>query len=211
VTQKQTDYQTLQSGSFLDIPKGMNYVAPPGAANSTAHLEIFQSLLRSAGNRHNAPEWLVSADASNNNYASSLTAESPFLRNCLRLQSFYKRPFLRVVAAALKNAAMAGRLPGNICDLIDLTATPPSLETRDKGAEAAANQIYATMGVKSVPTIAHELGLDWEAELLNQQEYQQESGNAGPLPTDPDSLGPDEDLPPTAPPTPESKRPRWRV
>ena len=198
VTQKETDYQTLQSGSFLDIPKGMNYVAPPGANNSTAHLEIFQSLLRSAGNRHNAPEWLVSADASNNNYASSLTAESPFLRNCLRLQSFYKRPFLRVITAALKNAAMAGRLPGNICDLIDLTATPPSLETRDKNAEASANQIYATMGVKSVPTIAHELGLDWEAELANQQEYQQESGNAGPLPTDPASLGPDDEEQPVA-------------
>jgi hypothetical protein len=44
-----------------------------------------------------------------------------------------------------------------------------------------------------VPTIAHELGLDWETELANQQEYQQESGAAGALPTDPASLGSDDD------------------
>lgn len=202
VTMKETDYQTLQSGSFLDIPKGMNYVPPPGAANASAHLEVFQALLRSAGNRHNAPEWLVSSDASNNNYASSLTAESPFLRTCVRLQKFYERPFKRVITAAIKTAAKAGLLPSNILDLIDLQITAPSVETRNKSEEAQANQVYATLGIKSPQTIAHEIGLDWDTELANQQEARQELGTASPLPTDPGQLSqqgelfpPEEDAP----------------
>lgn len=193
VTLKETDYQTLKSGSFLDIPKGMNYVPPPGAQNAAAHLEVFQSLLRSAGNRHNAPEWLVSSNASNNNYSSSLTAESPFLRNCVRLQKFYERPFRRVILSAIETAAKAGRLPLNILELIDIQVTAPSVETRDKAMEAQANQVYSTLGIKSPQTIAHEIGLDWDTELVNQQEARQELGVASQLPTNPDSLPPEED------------------
>ena len=184
VTQRATDFQQIKSGTFVDIPKGMNFVPPPGAAANaiSGHLEVFQALLRSAGNRHNAPEWLVSADASNNNYASSMTAESPFLRHCKRLQEFYKRPFLRVIKAAIENAIDAGKLPTNIMEFIDITATPPELEVQDKNNQAMANQIYAGMGVKSRQTIAHELGLDWDTELTNQQEYAEQMGAASPLP-----------------------------
>jgi hypothetical protein len=160
----------------------MNYVPPPGAAASQGHLQIMQALLRSAGNRHNAPEWLVSSDASNNNYASSMTAESPFLRHCKRLQELYKRPFLKVIKAAIQNAADAGLLPINILDFVDISATPPELEVQDKAGMAQANQAYVAMGVKSRQTVAQELGLDWDTEITNNQEYAEQMGGGAPLP-----------------------------
>lgn len=184
LTAKQQDYQQLRSGSFLDIPKGMNYIAPPAAASAAAHLEVFQSLLRSAGNRHNAPEWLVSSNAANNNYASSLTAESPFLRNCLALQESIKRPFCRVIKAAIQNAAMAGQLPANVLELVDVQVIAPSVETRDRIQEAQANQVYSTLRVKSPQTIAQEIGLDWDEELTNWEELTGDGGLPGPLPMD---------------------------
>ena len=184
LTGKQNDFQQLRSGSFLDIPKGMNYIPPPAAASAAAHLEIFQSLLRSAGNRHNAPEWLVSSNAANNNYASSLTAESPFLRNCLALQQTLKRPFCRVMYSAISNAAAAGQLPDNILDLIDVQVIAPSVETRDRVQEAQANQIYSTMRVKSPQTVANEIGLNWDEELTNWEELTMDGGMPGPLPMD---------------------------
>ena len=184
LTGKQQDFQQLRSGSFLDIPKGMNYITPPAAASAAAHLEVFQSLLRSAGNRHNAPEWLVSSNAANNNYASSLTAESPFLRNCLALQEAVKRPFLRVMRAALQNAAMAGQLPPNVLDAVEIQVVPPSVETRDRVQEAQTNQVYSTLRVKSPQTIAQEIGLDWDEEMANWDEVTQDAGLPGPLPTD---------------------------
>lgn len=182
VTQRATDFQQIKSGTFLDIPKGMNYVPPPGAAASQGHLEIMQALLRSAGNRHNAPEWLVSSDASNNNYASSMQAESPFLRHCKRLQELYKRSFLKVIKAAVQNAADAGLLPLNILDFVDISATPPELEVQDKSGVAQANQTYVAMGVKSRQTVAQELGLDWDTEVTNNQEYAEQMGGGAPLP-----------------------------
>ena len=185
LTGKQNDFQQLKSGSFLDIPKGMNYTAPPAAASAAAHLEVFQSLLRSAGNRHNAPEWLVSSNASNNNYASSLTAESPFLRNCLALQETIKRPFCRVIKAALQNAAMAGQLPAEIMAMVDVQVTAPSVETRDRILEAQANQVYHTLRVKSPQTIAQEIGLDWDEQTANWDEAMQDAGMPGPLPANP--------------------------
>lgn len=175
-TGRQQDFQKLEAGSFLDIPKGMVYVPPPAAANSAVHLEVFQGLLRSAGNRHNAPEWLVSSDSSNGNYASSLTAEAPFTRHCVRLQEFYKSHFMKVIKAAIQSAITAKMLPINTLNLVNLTVKAPSVETRDKAAEANANQIYATLGIKSKQTIAQELGLDWEQEEVNQHEA---NGGAG--------------------------------
>lgn len=176
MTQKGTEYQQIKSGTFIDIPKGLNYVPPPAAANSSGHLEVLQALLRSAGNRHNAPEWLVSSDASNNNYASSMTAESPFLRHCKRLQKLYERAFLIVIKAAIQNAADAGKLPTNILKYIDIVATAPQLEVQDLSGAASANQTYVSLGIKSRQTVAQELGLDWDTEMTNQQEYAEQLG-----------------------------------
>jgi hypothetical protein len=195
---RQQDFQKIEAGSFLDIPKGMTYVPPPAAANSAAHLEVFQGLLRSAGNRHNAPEWLVSSDASNGNYASSLTAEAPFTRHCVRLQEFYKGHFTRVIKAAIQTAIQAGLLPKNALNLVDLHVKAPSVETRDKAAEASANQIYSTLGVKSKQTIAQEIGLDWEDEEVNQHEAAT-SGSGGStlkMPDEQDQQEPEEEAQP---------------
>lgn len=178
---RQQDFQKIEAGSFLDIPKGMTYVPPPAAANSAAHLEVFQGLLRSAGNRHNAPEWLVSSDSSNGNYASSLTAEAPFTRHCVRLQEFYKGHFTKIVKASLQTAALGGLLPKNIMNLIDVHVKAPSVETRNKAEEANANQIYSTLGIKSKQTIAQEIGLNWEDEEVNQHELATSNTNGSTL------------------------------
>jgi hypothetical protein len=206
VTQKGTDFQQIKSGTFMDIPKGMNYVPPPAAANSQGHLDIMQALLRSAGNRHNAPEWLVSADASNNNYASSMTAESPFLRHCKRLQKLYERTFLRVIRAVIQNAIDAGKLPQATMKYIDIVATAPQLEVQDTAGTANANQTYVTLGIKSRQTVAQELGLDWDTELTNQQEYAEQLGNTGGV-NQSDDAGPSAPAPEQQPVAPGNNEP----
>jgi hypothetical protein len=174
---RETDYQKIEPGSFLDIPKGMNYVKPPGSESAKDHLDIFQSLLRSAGNRHNAPEWLSSANIAGANYASSLTAESPFLRNCVRLQTFYKKHFTRIAREAIRTAAEMGNLPINILDVVDVLVTPPAVEARDKIADSQANQTYYSMGIKSAQTITQEIGLSFDAEQRNIEQQQEKMAN----------------------------------
>lgn len=208
---RQQNFQVLESGSFLDIPKGMSYVPPPGAANGTVHLSIHSALLRLAGQRHNAPEWLCSGDASNNNYASSLTAESPFLKNCKRLQKFMARPFSRIMRAAIACAANAGRLPSDILDHIEIAVTFPTLETRDKLQEAQANQVYVTMGAKSVETVCNQIGENWETELQNNEDYKERFGQQlPPLPgvDEGDGFTPNENEDPSKPTG--KPKPQWK-
>lgn len=204
------DYSKIDAGSFLDIPKGMNYIPPPGAANASAHLSIHSALLRAAGTRHNAPEWLVSGDASNNNYASSLTAESPFLRNCQRLQSLMGRPFKQVMTTAIQTAIDAGRLPADTLKMIEISVTPPTVETRNRGEEASSNQTYVNLGVKSRQKVAQELGLDWAKEAAEMEQYNKRFGGEGggekKPPTGPGPSGPDGKPAPKVPPKP-SKAP----
>lgn len=173
---RQTDYQKLEPGTFLDIPKGMKYVEPPGASSSKEHIEILQTLLRSAGARHNAPEWLASGSMGAASYASSLTAESPFLRSCVRMQSLYKITFEKVMEEVLKAASEFGLIDSNILDKIELVVTPPPVEARDKVADSAANQVYYNMQIKSGQTIAQEQGLDYEAEQRNFQQQAEAMG-----------------------------------
>lgn len=190
---KTQSFEKLEPGSFLDIPKGMVYVPPPAAANSASHLTVFSALLRTAGNRHNAPEWLVSSDASNGNYASSLTAEAPFTRHCLRLQEFYKGHFSKVIKSVVNHAKELNKIPDNIWDIIELQVKAPSVETRDKSAEASANQIYSTLGIKSKQTISQEIGLDWVSEEANIEDSSPMAGPEMTMPDDKDEVSTDED------------------
>lgn len=202
---RQQDYTKIDAGSFLDIPKGMNYIPPPGAANANAHLAIHSALLRAAGTRHNAPEWLVSGDASNNNYASSLTAESPFLRNCQRLQSFMSRSFKRVMVTAVKNSIAAGRLPSNALKMVEVTVSPPTVETRNRAEEANSNKTYVEMGVKSRQRVAQELGYDWKKEAAEIEDYNEkfgQKGQQGGPPQGPQGPGPEGPGGPGAPKAP---------
>lgn len=163
-------YQQFQPGSFLDIPGGTKYVPPPGATNVEPHLQVLQAVLRAAGMRWSAPEWAVSARSDSMSYASSLTAESPFLRTCLRLQRDYKRVFRKVLHKVLDIAALAGKIPVEWEDHVQIDVAAPAMEVRDRGAEARANQIYFDMGIKSKHTIASETGLNYSQE----QEYMAE-------------------------------------
>lgn len=170
------DVQKIESGSFLDMPKGTNFVPPPGAANGAAHLAILQACLRSASIRHNAPEWLVSGDASSTNYSSSLTAESPFVLNCERLQRLYSRAFLTIIERALKVAAEAGRIRADILDVVEIEVETPKVSTQDRGAEAAADQVYLTNRVTSPQIVAARQGLDWNKVLQDWHEFLEELG-----------------------------------
>jgi hypothetical protein len=163
--------QKLQPGTFLDIPKGMNYVQPPGAANAEAYVISMQALLRNAANRHNAPEWLVSGDSSNSNYASALVAESPFVKSCQRLQQKYAAVYRKVLSKALDVAASVGRVRKDWRQYVDLKVVTPEIESRDPRNQAETDQVYNLLGVKSARTIAGEQNLDYDTETAYIKEH----------------------------------------
>jgi len=167
-------YQTVTPGAILDMTNNSRYIEPPGGKNVSSHLEVLQAVLRCAGTRWNAPEWLVSGKGGEMSHASSLTAESPFLRSCISMQDEYSAFFESIIIAALKNAALAGEIPLDWEDNVELVLTAPSIEIRDKGAEARMNKEYVEMGIKSKRRICSENDWDYEEELDNRRKEAKE-------------------------------------
>ena len=60
------------------------------------------------------------------------------------------------------SAGVAKSSPGwvRVLTRVRLKASAPSLEVRDKLSEAQTNQIYIAAGVKPVPLVQKELGVD---------------------------------------------------
>lgn len=178
-TQNTENVQRFSAGTIMDIDGNQQYVAPPFASNTSGYVEIVQAGLRSVAVKWNAPEWLVSADASNNNMASSLVAESPFVRNCISAQQKYKSHFLRTIERAIRNWCEAGRCWSHgrrwtwqeIAQIVDVECQPPTVEVRDKNAEAQRNRTEIEAGFKSPQLAAQEAGYDWERVLRDKKEF----------------------------------------
>src|SRR5215469_942183 len=183
-TGTQENVRQVRPGEVRDIPKGMQYIPPPFTQGSNVFIQVEQAVLRAVGVTWNAPEWLTSGHASNNNYASSLTAESPFVKTGEHKQNVvYKPRFLCARWRVLKNYCRARRgifLKGVLYDwaaiqkYIDIQCEPPSMEVRNRADEAQANATRIEGGWKSRQTVASEENLDWEQEKQNIKQYNEE-------------------------------------
>ncbi len=176
VTGRPLDQQRIEPGSVLDMDEFTKWVPPPAAGSTEQHLSVLQALLRAAGVRWNAPEWLSSGDASNNNRASAMVANDPFAINVTRAQKFYTQRFLRTLRIVLRHAVEAGRLPAEALEWVEVKAEAPSPVHRDQLAMAQANQIAVMNGWKSRQMVAQEEGLDWAQVEQDNEEYQEKQG-----------------------------------
>lgn len=189
-----TNVKRYGPGGVEDIQKGMQYVAPPSASNTPALIQVLQACLRGATARWNAPEWIGSGDASNNNFASALVADAPFTKRVIRtqkrLENLQKRIFTWVLETRCSRQGVisAVRPDGTVVSmpwerlrrLVEVVVTAPTVEVRNKAEEAQANAVRVTSGWKSRQTVCEEEGGDWDREQARIDEWDQK--NAPPLP-----------------------------
>lgn len=171
----------VQPGTIMDLKKGTKWVDPPGASAVEEHIQVLQAVLRAAGSRWSAPEWLVSGRSDSMSYASSLTAESPFLRACARRQRDLKRIFRDILEKVLHHANLHDEIPDDWDKVVSIDISAPAMEVRDIGALARANEIYHKMRVVSLRTIAASIGVNYSKERA----YLQQEAQDALQPTDP--------------------------
>lgn len=165
--------EKFRPGTVKDIPHGMRYLkGPMGESGHLIYVEVAQLLFRVCGIRWNMPEYLISGDASNANLASSLVAESPFVKAREADQQFYKGVFLSLVWKALKLAFDAGRFAftgdwDEFKSAIDIKVEVPDVASRDGLKQAQENDILSKAGILSPKTWASKAQLDYESEVKN--------------------------------------------
>ena len=159
-------------GEFVHTPRGMEWMnGPTGNSRTSSQVEIAGCALRSIGVRWSMPEYMISADASNANFASTLVAESPFVKARERDQSFYGREQKNLLWKVMKIAWQTGRLDSlnrswqQIERELDIEAEAPKVASRNQAEMATTMEAQIRMGILSRRTAATQAGLDYDAEL----------------------------------------------
>jgi len=149
-----TSVQRFAPGTILDATAGVEYEFPVAAIDAARYVTLLQAELRAVASRLVMPEFMLTSDASNANYASTLVAEGPAVKMFQRLQAEMIEEDRIVLERALQTAAEAGLLPGDILEQVAIKAVPPSLVVRDRLKEAQADAILYRCGALSRETLA---------------------------------------------------------
>ena len=171
---KRQDVDRYPPGTVLRPSAGLQYKpGPMGAERNPNFVLVGQYVLRGIAVRWNMPEYLISSDASNANYASALVAESPFVKAREADQQFYRRHFGSLLWKVIRLAWEAGRFARHgvswaaLETLIDLKIDAPAVATRDALKLAQTHQAQVHLGILSRRTAAAQAGLDYDAELAH--------------------------------------------
>lgn len=152
-------------GTVIDAPSTIDYEFPIAQLNAGGFVTVLQAELRAIASRLVMPEFMLSSDASNANYSSTLVAEGPAMRMFSRLQAELVGDDLLVMERVLQTAIDAGRLPPETWEQVDLTATPPSLAIRNALHEDQRYRIEHAAGILSPQTWCQRVGLDYDNEM----------------------------------------------
>ncbi|MDX1961831.1 MAG: phage portal protein [Pirellulales bacterium] len=157
-------WQHFSPGTILDAPGSIEYEFPAAQLNAGSYVAILQAELRAIASRLVMPEFMLTSDASNANYSSTMIAEGPAMRMFARLQAEQVAADQVVLEKALQTAITAGRLPRDTLELCEITAVPPSLAVRDQLQETQRRRIEYQSGILSAQTWSQQTGLDYDQE-----------------------------------------------
>ena len=154
-------------GTILDAHAGLDYDFPAARINAASFVKLLQAELRAVASRLVMPEFMLTSDASNANYASTLVAEGPAVKFFSRLQAEQISDDLEVMWRAVQVAINAGRLPAEAPSLVTVQVNAPSLAVRDRLDEARVAEIEFRNGVLSPQSWSGRSGLDYDQEQEN--------------------------------------------
>jgi len=163
---------TYKEGSILRVGIGKQYKPGPLGAERNAGFQVVEEMLeRLIGTRWLMPYAMISGDASNNNFASGLVAEAPFVKAREADQQFYGGAYKSLLWKVVRYAVQLGWLDtrGVPCDrleeLIDITVDFTSPASRDRSQLVDQLVKEVGLGATSLRTAAVELGRDYEEEV----------------------------------------------
>lgn len=161
-TGRTSHFRRFNPGTILDAMAGTDYEFPAAGIDAGRFVTVLQAELRAIASRLVMPEFMLTSDASNANYASTMVAEGPAVKMFERLQREMIEDDTEVIRRVLAGAVRTGRLPNEALTAVDIHATAPTLTSRDRLRDAQADQILVRVGAMSPRTMAERHGLDPE-------------------------------------------------
>jgi capsid protein len=157
-------FRRFAPGTILDALAGTEYEFPAAGLDAGRYVIVLQAELRAIASRLVMPEFMLSSDASNANYSSTMVAEGPAVKMFERLQHEMLEDDRDVMRRAIAHAVASNRLPAAALTEVEVLAIPPTLGVRDRLRDAQADQILVRLGAMSPATMSLRYGLDPEHE-----------------------------------------------
>jgi predicted ABC-type ATPase len=164
----------MRPGTRIDTKGGKYQAGPLGTNNSQVYISVMEALLRIAGSVHAFPEGMLTGSYANNNFASSLTAEAPFVQGrmadqasrAMRVKSLLKR----IVTVGHKFGVFRsfGQVTlEQVLGTVELSVIPSKIVHRDPKEMTEALKMQKDAGWVSDKTAMTELGRDFDVEMEN--------------------------------------------
>jgi hypothetical protein len=157
-------HRNYPAGTILDSPATTEYEFPSNGIDATKYVIVVQAELRAVASRVVMPEFMLTSDASNANYSSTLVAEGPAVKMITRLQATLIEEDKEVMDRVLDLAVESGEISQENRDFMEVDVTPPNVASRDRLQETQADAILLDKKVMSIETMQVRNGLEPEAE-----------------------------------------------
>lgn len=159
--------ERVQPGTILTTNHGaeLQYLQPQTNFRDAAPLGRMLLLGVAAG--AGLPEFMLTADASNGNFASTLIAEGPAVKYFQSQQTLFASEFTRVWRRVMMEAIAIGQLPDDFFQRVKPRWMFPPLVSRDRSRERLADVRLLEAGVLSRAEVARRDGVD--AERMHQE------------------------------------------
>jgi capsid protein len=154
--------ERYRPGTILTTSQGTELKFLQPDTNFGDAVTLGRQLLLSAASGAGLPEFMLTADASNANYASTMVAEGPAVKLFQSEQQFFAGEFERLWRMVMSEAIAAGRLPDDFFEQIRPQWTFPKLVARDRPREREADVKLVESRVLSRAEIARRDGADPE-------------------------------------------------
>jgi hypothetical protein len=135
-----------------------------------------QAELRSIASLLVMPEFMLTSDASNANFASTMVAEGPAAKNFESEQKTQIEYDLELLNDALEHAANSGLITQDDLEQVKIDVEPPAVSTRDGLKDAQIRQIDMGLGILSPQTATAQIGQDYDQEQTNLEVHAEKSG-----------------------------------
>lgn len=146
---QRTNRDRFEPGSILttSADTSLAFLNPQTDLRDSAPLG--RMLLLAAAAAAGLPEYMLTGDASNSNYASTLIAEGPAVKLFMAQQRFYEVALSRVWWRVMQYASQTGLIPPEQLALIEPDWTFPQVVARDRPRERYADIRLVQAGVLS--------------------------------------------------------------
>ena len=152
--------ERVRPGTILTTSAGteMQYLQPNTNYGDAVPLGRMMLLCAAAG--AGIPEFMLTADASNGNYASTMVAEGPAVKLFRSEQEFFTQEFGRLWKRVMREAVEAGLIEEELLSQVELRWAYPELVSRDRPREREADVRLVEAGILSRAEVQRREKLD---------------------------------------------------